>query len=147
MRASADEIMPHLNRSLSGGAQGFFHAGTNGRWRNVLTPEDLAAHDAKLPAKFSPALAAWIEGGRRAAGDPRLLDIQILCTPRGPREPRAKGSSEAGRGIQRGAEPQRGRRSSQFDRRRERAGGLILGNPGSQSHPTGPIPEPTAKVS
>jgi len=73
MRASADKIMPHLNRSLLGGAQGFFHAGTNGRWRNVLTPEDLAAYDAKLRAKFSPALAAWIEGGRRAAGDPRLL--------------------------------------------------------------------------
>jgi aryl sulfotransferase len=73
MRASADDIMPHLNRSRSGGAQAFFHAGTNGRWRNVLTPEDLAAYDAKLRAKFSPALAAWIEGGRRAAGDPRLL--------------------------------------------------------------------------
>jgi aryl sulfotransferase len=73
MRASADEIMPNLNRSRVGGAQAFFHAGTNGRWRNVLTPEDLAAYDSKLRAKFSPVLAAWIEGGRRAAGDPRLL--------------------------------------------------------------------------
>lgn len=72
MRASADALMPHLNRSRTGGAQAFFHTGTNGRWREVLTPDDLAAYDNKVRAKFTPALAAWIEEGRQASGDPRL---------------------------------------------------------------------------
>jgi aryl sulfotransferase len=71
MRASGDKLMPHLQQFRVGGAQTFFYKGTNGRWRDVLTPDDLAAYDAKVRSKFSPALAAWIEGGRRAAGDPR----------------------------------------------------------------------------
>ena len=47
----------------------------------------------------------------------------------------------------RATEHQRGRRLSQFDRHREAAGGLILGNARSQSDPTEPIPAPTAKAS
>lgn len=71
MRASADTLMPHLKSSRAGGAQAFFHTGANGRWHQVLTPDDLAAYATKVRAKFSPALAAWIEGGRRISGDPR----------------------------------------------------------------------------
>jgi len=52
--------MPHLAGSRAGGANAFFHKGTNGRWREVLTPDDLAAYEAKVRAKFTPALAAWI---------------------------------------------------------------------------------------
>ena len=72
MRTSADALMPHLKQSRTGGAQAFFHTGTNGRWRDVLTFDDLAAYDAKVRAKFTPALAAWIADGRQASGDPRL---------------------------------------------------------------------------
>jgi hypothetical protein len=41
------------------------------------------------------------------------------CDFGGPRKPGAEGSSPSGRGIQPHVEHQRGRRSSQFDRRRE----------------------------
>ena len=44
---------------------------------------------------------------------------------RGSRKPGAKGSSPSGRGIQRRAEHQPGRGSSQFDRRREGAGAQL----------------------
>ena len=71
MRASGEKLMPHLAGSRAGGANAFFYKGTNGRWREALTPDDLAAYEAKVRAKFTPALAAWIKGGRRAAGDPR----------------------------------------------------------------------------
>ena len=42
-------------------------------WRNVFTENDLALYHAKVREKLSPGLAAWLEGGRRATGDPRLL--------------------------------------------------------------------------
>ena len=33
---------------MSGGAQTFFHSGSNGRWREVLTEEDLELYDAAV---------------------------------------------------------------------------------------------------
>jgi aryl sulfotransferase len=70
MRAAGDELMPLLRKTLADGANRFFHKGTSGRWRDQLTGSDLALYDAKVRQKFSPQLAAWIEGGRLAAGDP-----------------------------------------------------------------------------
>ena len=70
MRAAGDELAP-LVTFLDGGSRRFFNQGTNGRWRDVLKERDLALYDAKVREKFSPGLAAWLEGGRRVAGDPR----------------------------------------------------------------------------
>lgn len=74
MRAVGSTLMPPTQDHLLGGADRFFNKGVNGRWRDVLSPADLALYDAKVRAKFTPALAAWIEGGRRAAGDPALSE-------------------------------------------------------------------------
>ena len=72
MQKAGETLMPHTRTMFrDGGAQRFFNKGTNGRWRDVLTDADLALYDAKIREKFSPGLAAWLEGGRRAAGDPR----------------------------------------------------------------------------
>jgi aryl sulfotransferase len=71
MRAAADSLMPHLRLTRADGPRSFFHKGTIGRWRDILTPDDLANYEEKVRVKFSPALAAWIEGGRNAAGEPR----------------------------------------------------------------------------
>jgi aryl sulfotransferase len=49
----------------------FFNQGTNGRWRGIPTQDDLALYDAKVRERFSPGLAAWLEGGRLATGEPR----------------------------------------------------------------------------
>jgi hypothetical protein len=47
------------------------YKGTNGRWRGVLTDDDVGRY-LKLAAERLPAGArAWIEGGRLKAGDPR----------------------------------------------------------------------------
>ena len=71
MREAGDALMPHAKTSWVGGARQFFNKGTNGRWRDVLTADDVARYEAKVREKFTPALAAWVEGGRRLAGDPR----------------------------------------------------------------------------
>ena len=71
MQAAADSLMPHLRLTRTDGPRSFFHKGAIGRWRDILTPDDLALYENKIRSKFTPALAAWIEGGRKAAGDPR----------------------------------------------------------------------------
>jgi hypothetical protein len=69
------------------------------------------------------------------------------CGSGEPRKPGAKMSQEAGRGIQRRAEHQRGRRSPQFDRCHEGAGGLILRHAkASQPLPASPDAEAQAEV-
>ena len=52
---------------FEGGIDRFLFKGTNGRWRDVLTDDDLALYD-KAAATLEPELRAWLEGGRRNAG-------------------------------------------------------------------------------
>ena len=42
----------------------FFHKGTNGRWRDVLTKEDLRLYDAAVARELTPDCAHWLENGR-----------------------------------------------------------------------------------
>ena len=51
---------------FEGGVSRFLYKGTNGRWRDVLTDDDLALYDAAA-ATLDPALRRWLEGGRHAA--------------------------------------------------------------------------------
>jgi aryl sulfotransferase len=70
MREHGAELMPHAELAWEGGAQRFLHKGVNGRWKDVLTAEDLAAYEAKVKSEFSPDLAAWLERGRLVVGEP-----------------------------------------------------------------------------
>jgi aryl sulfotransferase len=49
----------------------FIFRGTNDRWRGVVADEDVRRYVAKSEAVFSPPCRAWVEAGRRVAGDPR----------------------------------------------------------------------------
>jgi len=49
--------------AFRGGAGSFFYKGVNGRWRDVLTEEDLALYDAAKARVLSPDCAAWLERG------------------------------------------------------------------------------------
>jgi aryl sulfotransferase len=64
MRSRGDEIGTfHL---FEGGSQSFLFKGTNGRWRDVLTQDELARY-AKRVAEVLPADAAeWLERGKEA---------------------------------------------------------------------------------
>jgi aryl sulfotransferase len=72
MQTRGEAITPGANRLFGeGGVRRFFNKGTNGRWRGIPTDDDLASYDAKVREKFSPGLAAWLEGGRLSTGEPR----------------------------------------------------------------------------
>ena len=70
MKEQGDALMPGAVSMFQGGKDHFFNKGESGRWRDVFTREDLATYDAKLRDTLPPACIRWLDGGRRAAGDP-----------------------------------------------------------------------------
>jgi aryl sulfotransferase len=64
MRARDDEIGSFWN--FEGGAQSFLFKGTNGRWRDVLRADELAAYTSRSAELLPADAAAWLEGGRAA---------------------------------------------------------------------------------
>ena len=57
-----------FDRMFEGGTEGFIFKGTNGRWRDVLTEDDLALYRRKVAETLPSDAARWIEGGRHAIG-------------------------------------------------------------------------------
>jgi len=49
-----------------GGAETFINKGTNGRWRDILTAEDIARYEATALAELGPECAAWLASGEAA---------------------------------------------------------------------------------
>lgn len=74
MKAQGGGLLPALPFVFQGGHQSFLNKGSNGRWRDVLTDDDLRRFEQVSAKKLTPAARAWIEGGRLAAGDPVDLD-------------------------------------------------------------------------
>jgi aryl sulfotransferase len=70
MRRDGDRLLPEFGAIFEGGAGRFLFKGTNGRWRSLLGPEELALYDARVAADLPADCARWLEGGRRRAGDP-----------------------------------------------------------------------------
>ena len=73
MRKDGDKLMPQARATFEGGSSRFLFKGTNERWREVLTGEDIALYEAKAAKEMTPACAAWVARGRLEAGDPRTL--------------------------------------------------------------------------
>ena len=67
MKANAEKIGPGRERMWTGGAKAFFHQGTNGRWKQVLVPEDLSLYKDAVSRIMSPVCAQWLENGREGS--------------------------------------------------------------------------------
>jgi len=65
---NVDEEADAMNNFFEGGIKGFIFKGTNGRWRDVLTPDEIAAYHRRVAETLPPDAARWIEGGRHAVG-------------------------------------------------------------------------------
>jgi aryl sulfotransferase len=59
-----------FERFFEDGAKGFLFRGTNGRWRDVLTADELARYATRVAEVLPPAGGLWLERGRQR-GDPR----------------------------------------------------------------------------
>ncbi|MEX2239049.1 MAG: sulfotransferase domain-containing protein [Dehalococcoidia bacterium] len=71
MRRDGDALMgADIGMAFQGGADRFLHKGTNGRWLDVLTPEDLQLYE-RASSKLDPDLRRWLESGSLLAGNPQ----------------------------------------------------------------------------
>ena len=59
VKQKAEQILP--NSSFIGGAQTFIYKGTNGRWRGVLSDDDLKLYETAVARELSPDCAQWLE--------------------------------------------------------------------------------------
>ena len=67
MREDAQRDGDPASMTFEGGAASFFYKGTNGRWRDTLTDDDLALYE-NAASTLDPNLRSWLEGGRHAVG-------------------------------------------------------------------------------
>jgi len=63
MRAAAQKV-EMMDEFFQGGGGTFFHKGTNGRWKDVLTPEEIARCDEVAARRLTPDCARWLKTGR-----------------------------------------------------------------------------------
>ncbi len=63
MRKHGERIVPLEGRLWRRGAKNFIHKGTNGRWRDILMPEDNAAYCRMADEKLGKACAQWLATG------------------------------------------------------------------------------------
>jgi aryl sulfotransferase len=63
MKKHGGELMPHMKMFLKGGADSFFNKGTNGRWREVFSAEELELYDAAAKRELTPDCRRWVEQG------------------------------------------------------------------------------------
>ncbi len=66
MKNNAQRILGKAAVFWEGGGQTFLNRGNNGRWREVLTGEDLVLYRAMVERTLSPDCARWLEQGRAA---------------------------------------------------------------------------------
>jgi aryl sulfotransferase len=61
MRNTAEKSEPALKMLFQDGAKTFFNKGTNGRWRDVLSEDELALYDAAAKRELTPDCRRWLE--------------------------------------------------------------------------------------
>ena len=63
MKAHAELAAPLGGALWNGGAKTFINKGTNGRWRDLLTPTEVSAYEAKARKELGQECAKWLARG------------------------------------------------------------------------------------
>lgn len=66
MRERKGRLDEMMRNGWKEGANTFFFKGTNGRWKDVLSAEELALYEEKAAQVLTPDCRAWLEQGRVA---------------------------------------------------------------------------------
>lgn len=66
MREREGRLDEGMRNNWKEGANTFFFKGTNGRWKDVLTAEEVTLYEAKAAQVLTPECRAWLEQGRVA---------------------------------------------------------------------------------
>jgi len=68
MKNNASATVPLGGAFWDGGAQTFIHKGTNGRWREILTPEEVAKYERLAVQELGGDCAHWLATGALPRG-------------------------------------------------------------------------------
>jgi aryl sulfotransferase len=71
MKHDTAVLGPEMEIIFEGGADRFLYKGTNDRWRDVLTSEDVALYEAAAARTLTPELKRWLESGAASGIDPK----------------------------------------------------------------------------
>jgi aryl sulfotransferase len=63
MKEHGENSVPMGGAMWVGGTKTFINKGTNGRWKDTLTPQDSAEYDAKALQELGPECAHWLATG------------------------------------------------------------------------------------
>jgi aryl sulfotransferase len=63
MKENATRSVPLGGAFWDGGAQAFIHKGTNGRWRDVLSPDEVGKYERCAAESLDPQCAHWLATG------------------------------------------------------------------------------------
>ena len=66
MKENVEALLPRADNMWKGGAKTFIFKGTNGRWKDVLSQEELGLYTDAVARVLEPDCAAWLEQGRAA---------------------------------------------------------------------------------
>ena len=66
MKENADALSSIFDKLFKGGLTNFIYKGTNGRWRDILSPEDIEAYERVVSEKMTPDCARWHATGELA---------------------------------------------------------------------------------
>lgn len=67
MKRHAEQVAPLGGQIFAGGAKTFINKGTNGRWRDVLTAEDIDWYEDMAQAQLGNDCAYWLANGELPA--------------------------------------------------------------------------------
>jgi aryl sulfotransferase len=65
MKAHAQYSAPLGGAHWEGGATTFINKGTNGRWRDLLTPAEISAYEQRARNELGDECAHWLSTGER----------------------------------------------------------------------------------
>ena len=63
MKAHAEQVVPLGGMLWEGGAKTFINKGTNGRWKDALTPAESRAYEARAVKELGEECAGWLANG------------------------------------------------------------------------------------
>jgi aryl sulfotransferase len=66
MKANPERSAPGAGVFWNGGGDTFINKGTNGRWKDVLSPAESAAYEAEAVKRLGPECARWLMTGEGA---------------------------------------------------------------------------------
>ncbi len=73
MKRNATKSVPLAGAFWDAGAEVFINKGVNGRWRDTLTPSDVAEYEARAVEELGRECAAWLATGSTASATPATV--------------------------------------------------------------------------